>query len=153
LIHKIQKLDKNVLRNSVTTIGLDANIIDRLYAQFESNLSVIDEPARRLTHGDPGFDNVLVRNDEVVAVIDWGALGYGDWLFDMARLDFWWLGRYGEIRNFAIKHSLETENLEQRVALYWAYFALTTLEFAFTGESESTKHWLVNSIESKLIQC
>ena len=37
-----------------------------------------------LIHGDFTIDNVIVRDDRVVGVIDWGAATYGDPRYDIA---------------------------------------------------------------------
>jgi hygromycin-B 4-O-kinase len=44
---------------------------------------------RRLFHGDFGSNNVITRCNSIVAVLDWDAAGYGDWLFDIAGAYYW----------------------------------------------------------------
>jgi hygromycin-B 4-O-kinase len=45
---------------------------------------------RHIIHGDLLNRNVLVAGPEITAVIDWGNSRYGDWLYDVAWLIFWW---------------------------------------------------------------
>jgi hygromycin-B 4-O-kinase len=54
---------------------------------------------RHLVHADLLNYNVLVDDDRVSAVLDWGAAMYGDWLFDIAWLVFWqpWYPAWAEI--------------------------------------------------------
>lgn len=131
-------------------IGLLADLVEAFFEQYRANLPFASE-TRRLLHGDPAFDNMLVRNDEVVAVIDWAQLGYGDWMSDFARLDFWWPGRYGEKNEFAKTYGLEADHLDERQALYWATNALWTIKFADEAKSESTVQWLHEYLQNKLI--
>jgi hygromycin-B 4-O-kinase len=46
---------------------------------------------RHLVHADLFNHNVLVDGTRVSGVIDWGCSLYGDWVFDLAMLTFWWL--------------------------------------------------------------
>jgi hygromycin-B 4-O-kinase len=48
----------------------------------------LPEP-RHLIHSDFMNRNVLVEDDHVSAVFDWGCAMYGDFLFDLAWIDFW----------------------------------------------------------------
>jgi aminoglycoside phosphotransferase (APT) family kinase protein len=43
---------------------------------------------RRFLHGDDGFGNVLARDGEVTAVLDWLDAKDGDFVDDVAWLDF-----------------------------------------------------------------
>lgn len=42
-----------------------------------------------IVHGDFGFDNLLLRDNHVTAVLDWAETKIGDPLYDIAWLDFW----------------------------------------------------------------
>jgi hygromycin-B 4-O-kinase len=44
---------------------------------------------RHLVHADLLAGNVLVRGDRIAGVFDWGCSLYGDFLYDLAWLDFW----------------------------------------------------------------
>jgi hygromycin-B 4-O-kinase len=44
---------------------------------------------RHLIHSDIVGDNVRVLRGKVTGVVDWGNAMYGDFLYDLARLDFW----------------------------------------------------------------
>lgn len=45
---------------------------------------------RHLIHSDLLNYNVLVAGHRITAVIDWGCSMYGDFLYDLAWLTFWW---------------------------------------------------------------
>lgn len=150
LLEKINGINKQHLKNSIESLGLNGDLIDKFYNQFYANLKATSEPTRRLTHGDLGFDNVLIDNDKVAAIIDWGAVGYSDWVFDLARCDFWWPNRYGDIKEFAYNFELDDINIDQRISLAWAYNAIIAVEFAFSENSETVKTWIRDNISARI---
>jgi hygromycin-B 4-O-kinase len=149
-ILKLEREGVDSFKRNATSVGLNPELIDKFFEQYRANLPFASE-TRRLLHGDPAFDNMLIDEDKVVAVIDWAQLGYGDWMSDFARLDFWWPGRYGDKEEFAKSFGLEDDHINERQALYWATNALWTIEFADKAKSESVTQWLHEHIESKLI--
>lgn len=142
--------DRDNLMLSAKEIGLDETIIDTFFAQLESNIEFGSE-TRRLFHGDPGFDNMLIKDHQVSAVIDWGQMGYGDWMSDFARLDFWSPGTYGDPVVFAVEHQLEAKHIEERKALYWAINALWAIEFAHKTRNEGVIYWLKSNIKARIV--
>jgi hypothetical protein len=42
-----------------------------------------------LVHGDFGFDNVLSEGQHITGVLDWADARLGDFVYDLAYLDFW----------------------------------------------------------------
>ncbi|MEI6481690.1 MAG: phosphotransferase, partial [Candidatus Saccharibacteria bacterium] len=105
---------------------------------------------RRLLHGDLGFDNLIVNDGKVTAVIDWAQMGYGDWMRDYAKFDFWWPDRYTKPQAFADGYDLDAEHLEERIALYWAVTALGTISFADRFKSERVTEWLHDHATEKV---
>ncbi len=148
---KIEMAGVEVYKQNAANLGIAPGLIDKFFAQYRDNLAFASE-TRRLLHGDPAFDNMLVEGDKVTAVIDWAQMGYGDWVSDFAHLDFWWPGRYGDIKTFATQYNLDNDNLDERIALYWAANALWTIEFADTTKSKSVSAWLKEHLKEKLIQ-
>lgn len=45
---------------------------------------------RHLVHSDLLHWNVLVEDDTVTGLLDWGSSIYGDFVYDIAWLTFWW---------------------------------------------------------------
>ncbi len=148
--HSINDLDENFLTEGLKSLGLDKSLYKRFMTKFEENMERLSDPVKRLVHGDLGFDNVLVNKGEVAAIIDWADVGCGDWVFDMARCEFWHPGKYGNIKKFGEKHSLDCSMLDQRINSSIAFTALTTLDYAIQYESNSTKKWLKTYLSSKL---
>lgn len=146
----IEEQGADSFKSHATNIGLSPSLIESFFNQYRTNLPFASE-VRRPLHGDPAFDNMLIRDDSVVAVIDWEQTGYGDWMCDFARLDFWWPGRYGNKAEFAKKYNLEADHLDEREALYWAANALWTIEFADKAKSEETTRWLQVHLDNRII--
>ncbi len=149
-VKTVEKTGVEAFKANAASIGLPTTLVDAFFEQYRANLSFASEE-RRLLHGDPAFDNMLVHDGQVAAVLDWAQLAYGDWMSDFARLDFWWPGRYGEKYEFAKKFGLEAEHLDEREALYRATNALWTIEFADKAKSKETAQWLHEHLESKLV--
>lgn len=137
-------------KESAKYVGLDPAIIDSFIAQFNRNLPYASE-VRRLFHGDLGFDNLLLLNGKVTGVIDWAQMGYGDWMRDYARLDFWGPGRYGDAKQFAAQYELDAEHIDERISLYHAFNALLTIDFSFRHKNDSTSEWLREHAAEKVI--
>ena len=70
------------------TTFLERDVWERHYERMVRLLDSCPED-RFLVHGNFGFGNVLAHGGEVTAVLDWLDAAYGDFLFDVAWLDFW----------------------------------------------------------------
>lgn len=149
---KNELLDLNIdaLRQSARNISLPDDMVDKFVKQFNDNLPYVSE-IRRLLHGDPGGDNVLVNDGEVVALLDWEQMAYGDWMRDFSRFSFWEKNSYGDALEFANKFNLEAENIKERTAVYWAINALRNIEFADVQKSEKVAEWMRIQARHKLV--
>ncbi|HEU0164967.1 MAG TPA: phosphotransferase, partial [Thermomicrobiales bacterium] len=70
------------------TTALDRSLVMSLFAEIERLVAFCPE-GRWLIHGDYGYDNILVQDGKITAVLDWLSARFGDFLFDVASLDFW----------------------------------------------------------------
>ena len=96
-------------------------------------------PIRSLVHGDFGFDNVIVAGERITAVLDWANMKYGDFLFDVAWLNFWPSPtRYADLfRRFYAERGRTVPHYEERIRCYTCYIGLEALRFfAHTGQRE-----------------
>jgi hygromycin-B 4-O-kinase len=88
---------------------------------------------RHLVHADLMNRNVLVGGDRVTAVFDWGCAMYGDFLMDLAWIDFWapwspaWEGI--DIVGAAVAHyceiGLDVPNFAERLRACQIYIGIT----------------------------
>ena len=115
----IQSADIGALKNALVSIGPDCDVgswkdalskitsteshdwdllIRNNYisvAQFEALSSSLLQLLNELgdynycVHGDLGFNNVLAQDGKITAILDWEALTIGDFVYDLAWLDFW----------------------------------------------------------------
>jgi hygromycin-B 4-O-kinase len=67
---------------------VDVKIVEKLKNEIVANLDKLPN-TRYLYHGDFGFDNVIAQDDDVTGIIDWAESGYGDFLKDIANIDYW----------------------------------------------------------------
>ncbi len=87
---------------------------------------------RHLIHSDLLNYNVLVSDDHIAAVIDWGCGKYGDFLYDLAWLSFWspWYPAWESIdfRQEAARHyasiGLDVPHFEERLRCYEIHIGL-----------------------------
>jgi aminoglycoside phosphotransferase (APT) family kinase protein len=150
LENELLELDIDSLRQSARNINLPDGMVDQFLEQFNDNLSYVSE-TRRLLHGDPGGDNVLVNNEEVAALLDWEQMAYGDWMRDFSRFSFWEKNSYGDALVFANEFNLESENIMERTAVYWAINALRNIEFADIHKSEKVADWMRIHAKDRLL--
>lgn len=109
------------------------------------SLGVVDPP-RCLVHGDLINRNVLVNDNILSGVFDWGCSIYGDHLYDLAWFEFWspW---YPEMDVECLKLELQRRwrdmghtpvNLESRLMACHLHIGLDHLAYnAFTGNWSS----------------
>ena len=141
LQNELTALNIEKLQQSAKNIKLTKGSVDALVKQFTTYLPYISEN-RRLLHGDPGGDNVIVKDNTVVALLDWEHMSYGDWLRDFSRFEYWNKNNYGDAKEFAETYGLEAEHIQERKAVYWAVNALRGIEFADRDKSEKVAEWL-----------
>jgi hygromycin-B 4-O-kinase len=111
--------------------------------KFRDLVSVCPEQ-RNLIHADLLNYNVLVDDQRLSAVIDWGCSMYGDFLYDVAWLAYWapWYPAWDGI-DFAAEAArhyaaigLEIPDLEARLQCYMVHIGLGAQAYnAFKGES------------------
>jgi hygromycin-B 4-O-kinase len=112
------------------TTFLERDFFDTVYQHMLSLLDMCPEE-RYLVHGDFGYNNVLAQQGTITAVLDWINAQYGDFVYDIAWLDFW--GRnfnFPElIRKFYTSQGIPLPHYEERIACYQAYIGLNAMRF------------------------
>jgi len=106
----------------------EKGLFEKAYNKMVSLSEFISEE-RNLLHGDYGFSNVLIENGKVSGVLDWGVSKYGDFIYDIAWLDYWAEKTdYGEF----LKNYYEDKNLlnyNERLICYKCHAGLTSSGF------------------------
>lgn len=66
----------------------DEGLFRRLQGEVQKTLDGLPDYGF-LVHGDFGFNNLLVQDQEISGVLDWAESKRGDFVFDWCWLDFW----------------------------------------------------------------
>lgn len=92
---------------------------------------------RHLIHSDLLNYNVLVAGNRLTAVIDWGCAMYGDFLYDLAWLVFWWPWRpawqaidiLAEAKSHYVALGIVIPDFEERLRLCLLHIGLSNLAY------------------------
>jgi hygromycin-B 4-O-kinase len=106
---------------------------------------------RSLIHGNYGYGNVFVHQNEVSAIIDWQDAAYGDYLFDFSKFIFW---LSEDIQAVLIKsyiellkqNSINTENYIHRINCYKFYLGLDALRFFAKTNNKENYNFVIGKI-------
>lgn len=115
----------------------DQDLIARIAEQVQ-RLTAYCPEQRWLLHGDYGYDNVLTDGQRITGVLDWANAGYGDYLYDIAWVGFWPVGRELTIE-LARRYGggPAAEHYAQRIACYQCLIGLGSLHFFAQGGREA----------------
>jgi hygromycin-B 4-O-kinase len=93
---------------------------------------------RCLIHRDYGFDNVMTDRHTITGVLDWADCGLGDFVFDIAWLDFFSQEiPYGELWNdYAAAKGYDVPNLHERMRCYMLWIGLDSMASVAVKENE-----------------
>ncbi|MFL5734063.1 MAG: phosphotransferase family protein [Chloroflexia bacterium] len=133
------------------TSFLERDLFDTLYARMTQFLDSCPED-RYMVHGGYGFGNVLVDNGRITAVLDWMDARYGDFLYDVAWLDFWspddaWHDRFQQHYQHTGK---PVHSYDERILCYQCYMALETFKFSAKAGDKSLYDFAKARIHSLL---
>jgi hygromycin-B 4-O-kinase len=109
---------------------LEREVFQRVYAAMVRLLDRCPEE-RGLVHGNYGFGNLLLADGQVTAVLDWINAKYGDFVYDLAWLDFWAPAlHFGE--RFAAHYTAQGRAVPayaERLRCYEYYIGLDALRY------------------------
>ena len=112
------------------TTFLERRRFQQYFGEMALLLEGLEVP-RLLVHGGFGYDNVLVHEGKVAAVLDWQDARLGDPLFDVAYLDFWPSG-FDLVDRFEAhcrERGVSRESYRRRVRCYKYYIGLDAMRF------------------------
>ena len=129
------------------TSFLEREVFDRLFSEMMQLISYCPEE-RFLVHGNYGFGNLLAQDGRITAVLDWMNARYGDFLYDIAWLDFWspkdgWPERF---QKYYRSMGREVPFYSERVLCYQTYMALDALKFYAKGGNKEAYQWASDHI-------
>ncbi len=127
--------------------ALFETILERDYfeAVFQKMQSLLPFCAkdRYLIHRDYEYNNVLAENQKVTAVLDWGMASYGDFVYDIAYLDFWRanLDLATPFHDFYAQNGMDVSHFDKRFSCCTLYQGLDGLRFfGKMGDKDSIAH-------------
>ncbi len=133
--------------NLFETSFLEKDVWNKYYKQMESLTQYCFEE-KYLIHGDYGSDNVTAEKSNVTGVFDWESSKYGDFLYDIAWLNFWGPERnpMSFFKNYYTKVR-PVKNFTERILCYQLRIGLSSLSFyAFSNQEDKYE-----SIKRKLV--
>ena len=83
--------------------------------------------------------DMLAQDGKITAVLDWVDASYGDFVYDIAVLDFWWpwLGVRKAFQEYSQQRECELPFYAERLLCYECHHALGALRFfAKSGHEE-----------------
>jgi hygromycin-B 4-O-kinase len=118
---------------------LERDLYQDLYRRM-CDLLVYCPEDRFLIRGGLSLRDVLAQDGKITAVLDWVDASYGDFVYDIAGLDFWWpwLGMRKAFQEDAQQRECELPFYAERLLCYQCYLALGALRFfAKSGQEQS----------------
>ncbi len=109
---------------------------------------------RYLVHGDYGYDNLVLQGGKISAVLDWGNSAYGDYIHDVAWLDFWDSEiDYGcFMREYYDHTGKKVLHYDERLRLHKLAIASESLGFyAYSGQADTYRKHLEQIKSSDLM--
>ena len=134
------------------TTFLERDVWETVYARLVTLLDFCPED-RYLVHGDYGFDNVLAADGRITAVLDWLNAQYGDFLYDVAWLDFWPPSGFAfreRCQAHYAERNIAVPNYAERILCYQCSIALNVLRFFAQRQNEEAYHFARHAILSRL---
>jgi hygromycin-B 4-O-kinase len=132
------------------TSFLDRAFFDRVYGRMTALVAAC--PDRRcLVHGGFGFDNVLVQDGSVTALLDWEGI-YGDFAFDIAYIDFW-PSHADHVEAFRERYSgwgMDLANYHERVLCYKYHMGLDAMKFFAKAGNRSAYDYACDILQGLL---
>jgi hygromycin-B 4-O-kinase len=133
------------------TSFLERSVYEHIYHHMLRLLEYAP-PHRYLIHGGYGFGNLLAYQGQVTGVVDWMDARYGDFVYDIAWLDFWpgnegfldYCYRYYSQQGFPLDH------FSERLLCYQCYLSLDSLRFFAKVNNEDSYRWARDRILARL---
>lgn len=134
--------------------GMEKEFFGEIEAKIASLIKYCPGEKQYLVHGDYGFNNVLSDGKKITGVIDWGESKYGDFLYDVAWLDFW-SHNIKYAKKFKIHYQrvgTKIPNYEERIACYKLFLGLSSFNFFTNSGQKHNASWVKKHTESILLK-
>ena len=123
-------------RASLAEMPENLALFEQAAALFATKVAVCPNE-RHLIHNDLLNRNVFVEDNRVTALLDWGASLYGDYLYDIAHLLYWWpwftqwrkIDIRGEIERHYQTRQVEIQDFHARLQCYQMHIGLDAMVY------------------------
>lgn len=120
-----------------TDTFLERDLFEHIYQRMKSLLDYCPTE-RSLLHGNYSLRNILAQDGKITAVLYWLDAKYGDFVYDLAILDFWcfWLHVSEHFQQYYQEQQREVSFYAERLLCYQCYHALGGLRFFAASANE-----------------
>jgi hygromycin-B 4-O-kinase len=123
-------------RKSLEEVPGNLALFEQAAALFATKVSLCPNE-RHLIHNDLLNRNVLVDTHRITALLDWGDSRYGDYLYDIAHLLYWWpwftqwrnIDILGEIEQHYKTKKLDVQDFYERLRCYQMHIGLDSMAY------------------------
>ncbi len=124
------------------TTFLARDVFDSIYREMSRLLDSCPEE-RYLVHGNYGFSNVIEHEGSITGVLDWIDAKYGDFVYDVAWLDFWAPeAHHGELfRRYYARQGISVPAYAERLRCYHCYIGMDALRFFAKSNQPGAYQW------------
>ncbi len=132
---------------------LERDFYENLYQRMCTLLAYCPEN-RTLLFGDFNGRNMLAQDGKITAVLDLLNASYGDAVYDIAALNFWWpwLGMREAFQEYHQQRGRDLPFYAERLLCYECYHALIGLRFFAKGGNEEGYQMVRTIIQQKLLK-
>jgi len=126
--HKFPQINIEKLFNDSI---LEREFFEKTFKKSSNLLAFIPEE-KYLVHGDFGFDNLIIDDNKITGILDWAESKYGDFLYDVAWLDFWSndVEYAREFKNYYNANKIDVLHFDERIECYCLHIGLGSLILA-----------------------
>lgn len=130
---------------------LEHDVFENIYQHMVRLLDVCPEE-RYLVHGSISLNNMLALNGELTAILDWLDACYGDFVYDIAILDYWCPSLHvrEHFQQYYQEHGATIPAYEERILCYQCYITLLAMRFYAKSEQEQSYQWVRARIRQTL---
>jgi len=134
------------------------SVFQSVYQEMVKLLEFCPEE-RYLVHNDLLHFNVLVDENKVAGVIDWGCSLYGDFLYDLAMFDLWQF-YYPSMRGINFKAAakkffgqkgISLPHYDQRLKCYQCHLALDAIKYCAYKDNEKDLRLITDRIKEIIV--
>lgn len=124
------------------TTFLERDVYDAIYSEMLRLLDSCPEE-RYLVHGNYGFSNVIAHEGRITGVLDWMDTKYGDFVFDIAWLNFWAPEfNHSELfQRYYARQGISIPAYGERMSCYQCYIGMDALRFFAKSNQPEAYRW------------